>query len=151
MPLPAVRTHLESQKCTPEKSLGISHQPLTRDGCTQLPGRDSPDHPSASPPGPCPPPLSPAAAPRRRTESFPWTCSAFPPLLLQGPAHLPSPLRRLRGGGLSPSPGPAQLFRLFSSRCVSTHLPAARASTLEFGTSFSRIFKFSFYFILKSS
>ena len=38
---------------------------------------------ASSPPGPCPPPLSPAATPRRRTESFPWTCSAFLPLLLQ--------------------------------------------------------------------
>lgn len=99
VPLPAVMTHLGSQKCTSGKGTQPPAPP-SGDGWAQLPA---------------------------------GTPQATPQLPHQGPARLPSPLHLLRGGP-SPSPGPAQLFRLFSSRCISTHLPTARTSTLEFGT-----------------
>ena len=52
--------------------------------------------------------------------SLAGTPQTTPQLLLQGTARLPSPLQPLQGGGPSPSPGPAQLFRLFSSRALPT-------------------------------
>lgn len=72
-----------SETYTWEGSRDLATSPSLRGWVGPAPRGDSPGHPSASPPGPCPPPLSPAAAPpRKRTESFTWTCSAFPPLLL---------------------------------------------------------------------